>query len=65
MAYVLFMTCVCHAFVFVHCCLVLTIQFSIGLTSSLSFVIVTFLLGILGQVWYLIVSILDPCCLLL
>ena len=24
---------------------------------------ITFLLGILGQVWYLIVSIPDPCCL--
>ena len=37
-----------------------------GLTSSLSFVVsnckfVTFLSGILGQVWYLIVSIPDLC----
>ena len=37
-----------------------------GLTSWLSFVVlkwvvVTFPFGILGQVWYLIVSIPDPC----
>ena len=37
-----------------------------GLTSRLSFVVlksavVTFLFGILGQVWYLIVSISDLC----
>ena len=40
-----------------------------GLTSWLLFVIficdfVTFPFGILGQVWYLIVSIPDPCCIL-
>ena len=39
-----------------------------GLTSWLLFVmfiviLLTFSFGILGQVWYLIVSILDPCCL--
>ena len=38
-----------------------------GLTSWLLFVMfivfVTFQFGILGQVWYLIVSIPDPCCL--
>ena len=38
-----------------------------GLTSWLLFVlfivIFTFPFGILGQVWYLIVSIPDPCCL--
>ena len=39
-----------------------------GLTSWLLFVMffcdfVTFPFGILGQVWYLIVSIPDPCCL--
>ena len=39
-----------------------------GLTSWLLFVFVycvfvTFPFGILGQVWYLIVSIPDPCCL--
>ena len=35
-----------------------------GLTSWLLFCdSLTFPFGILGQVWYLIVSILDPCCL--
>ena len=34
-----------------------------GLTSWLLFVMVTFPFGILGQVWYLIVSIPDHCCL--
>ena len=32
-----------------------------GLTSWLSFVMSNFPIGILGQVWYLIVSILDLC----
>ena len=63
-SFVLFMSCVCHAFVSVHCCLVLTCWE--GLTSRLSFVMfhcvfVTFPYGILGQVWYLIVSIPESC----
>ena len=53
--------CVCHAFVSIHCCQ------GKGLTSWLLFVMlivsVTFPFGILGQVWYLIESIPDPCCL--
>ena len=56
----LFTSCVCHAFPSVRCCLV------VGLTSWLSFVMfncvfVTFPSGILGQVWYLLVSIPDLC----
>ena len=59
-SFVLFMSCVSHAFVSVHCCLVVT--YWEGLTSWLLFVIsncdfVTFSCGILGQVWYLIVLI--------
>ena len=58
----LFMSYVFHAFASVHCCLVVTCWE--GLTSCLTFVIfncvfVTFPCGILGQVWYLIVSIPD------
>ena len=54
----LFLYCVCLDFAFAHCCL--------GLSSWLSFVVlncvfVTFPFGILGQVWYLIVSIPDLC----
>ena len=61
-SFVLFMPCVCHAFVSVHRCLVVTCWEK--LTSWLSFVMfdcvfVTIPCGILGQVWYLIVSIPD------
>ena len=57
----LFIPCVFHAFAYVHCCLVVK-----GLTSWLLFLIinsdfVTFPCGILGQVWYLIVSIPNRC----
>ena len=63
--FVLFMSCVCHAFVSVHCCLVEPA--GKGLTSWFLFVMfncvfVTFPCGILGQVWwYLIASIPDLC----
>ena len=60
----LFMSCVCHAFTYVHCCLVVTCWE--GLTSWLLFVMfncvfVTFQCGILRQVCYLIASIPDLC----
>ena len=60
----LFLYCVCHALASAHCCLVVTC--GKGLASWLSFValkcmIVTFQIGILGQVWYLIVLITDLC----
>ena len=59
----LFMFCVCHVFASV-----LWAPAVKGLASWLSFVMfncvfVTFPCGILGQVWYLIVSIPDLCCL--
>ena len=61
---VLFMSCVCHAFVSVHCCLVVTRWERadlLALVFTLNCVFVTFPCGILGQMWYLIVSIPDLC----
>ena len=59
----LFMSCVCHALVSVHCCLVFT---CLERADILAFVgdvycifFSTFPFGILGQVWYLIVSFPD------
>ena len=62
----LFMSCVCHGFVSVHCCLVHVATAGKGLFSWLSFVMfncvfVTFPCGILGQGMYLIVLIPDLC----
>ena len=51
---------VCHAFASSHCCLVVTCWERVdffALVLMLNCVIVTFPFGILGQVWYLIVSI--------
>ena len=45
-----FVSCVSHAFASVHCCLVVTCWES-----------VTFLCGMLDQVWYLIVLFPDLC----
>ena len=68
MDYVLFLSCVFHAFrrgSSVHCCLVVTCWE--GLSSWLSFVmsncevVTKFPIGIMGQVWCLIVSIPDIC----
>ena len=58
----LFMSCVCHAFASVHCCLVVTCSESADfLFMMFNCVFVTFSCGILGQVWYLIVLIPDLC----
>ena len=55
----------CHAFASVHCCLVITCWERADLLALVCdfcvFVFVTFPCGILGQVWYLIVSIPDLC----
>ena len=62
----LFMSRVCHAFASVHCCLVVTCWERAGLLALMCDVyrdFVTFPFGILGHVWYLIVSIPDLCCL--
>ena len=60
------MSCVCHAFASVHGYLVVTWRERDDLLALVCDVycdFVTFPFGILGQVWYLIVSIPDPCCL--
>ena len=58
------MSCVCHAFASVHCCLVVTCWEGadlLALVCDVELCFVTFPCGILGQVWYLIVSIPDVC----
>ena len=60
----LFMSCVCHAFVSVHCCLVATCwerADPLALVCDVNCAFVTFPCGILGQVLYLIVLIPDLC----
>ena len=56
---------VSHAFLSVHCSLVVTCWERAGLLALLCVmfycVFVTFPCGVLGQVWYLIVSIPDLC----
>ena len=55
------MSCVFHACAFVYCCLVVTCWERADLLDLVCdvFVFVTFPCGVLGQVWYLIVSISD------
>ena len=55
----LFISCVCHAFASVHCCLVATCWERadlLALVCDVYCIFVTFLGVILGQVWYLIVD---------
>ena len=55
----LFISCVCHAFPSVHCCLVATCWERadlLALVCDVYCVFVTILGVILGQVWYLIVD---------
>ena len=60
----LFISYDCHALASVHCCLVVTCWERADLLFVMfNCVFVTFPCGILGKVWYLIVSIPDPCCL--
>ena len=61
----LFMSCDCHAFACVHCCLVITGGERADLLVLVCDVycdFVTLPFGTLGQVWYLIESIPDLCC---
>ena len=54
-----FVSCVSHAFVSVHCCLVVTCWERadlMALVGDVYCIFVTFPCVILGQVWYLIVS---------
>ena len=59
-----FVSCAAHANASVHCCLVVTCS---GMANFLAFVgdvyciFVIFSRGIMGQVWYLIVSFPDLC----
>ena len=58
------MPCVSNAFAAVHCCLVVTCWERadlLALVSDIYCISVTFPCGILGQVWYLIVSFPDLC----
>ena len=62
----LFMSCVSHDFASVSCCLVVTCWERAGLLALVGDVyctscIFTFPCGILGQVWYSIVSFPDLC----
>ena len=64
-SFLLFMFRACHVFLSVHCCLVFTCWERADLLAFLYVmfycVFVTFPCGILGQVWYLNVSISDLC----
>ena len=63
--HLLFIFCICHAFLSFYCSLVVTCWERIDLLARLyvksSCVFVTFPCGVLGQVWCLIVSISDLC----
>ena len=61
MDHLCFLSCVSHAFASVHCCLAVTCwerAYLLALVGDVYciFVTCTFPCGILGQVWYLIVS---------
>ena len=56
--------CLCHAFASVYCCRVVTCWESsdlMTLVCDVKLCFVTFPCGILGQAWYLIVSLHDLC----
>ena len=60
-----FVFCVSHAFESVYCCLVVTCLWEradlLALVGDVYCIFVTLACGILGQVWYLIVSFPDLC----
>ena len=63
-SFVLLMSCVFHAFLSVHCCLMTScweMADLLALVCDVYCISVTFPCGILGQVWYLIVLIPDLC----
>ena len=60
MEHLFYLLCGCHAFASVHCCLVVTCWDRadlLALVCDVLLFLVTSPCGILGQVWYLIVSI--------
>ena len=66
MDHLFFVSCVSHAFTSVHCCLVVTCWERadlLALVGEVYCIFVTFLCGVLGQVWYLNVSFPEFCCL--
>ena len=63
-SFVFFVTCISHVFAFVHCCLVVICREMadlLALVGDVYCIFVTFPYGILGQVWYWIVSFPDLC----
>ena len=59
-----FVSCVSHAFASLHCCLVVTCWERVDFLALVGDVYCIFVIcqcGILGQVWYLIVSFPDFC----
>ena len=59
-----FVSCVSHTFASAHCCLVVTCwerAVLLALVGDVYCIFVTFPCGILGQVWYMIVSFPDLC----
>ena len=63
-SFVVFVSSVSHAFASVHCCLVVTCWEGadlFALVGDVYCIFVTFPCGILGKVWYLIVSFPDLC----
>ena len=63
-SFVFLVSCVSNAFVSVHCCFVVTCRERadlLALVGDVYCIFVTFPCGILGQVWYLIVSFSDLC----
>ena len=52
---------VCHTFLSVHCSHVVTYWERANHLALLCVIFVTFMYGVLGQVWYLTVSIPDLC----
>ena len=60
----LFMSCVCHAFTSVHCCIVVTCWERVDLLALVCDIYLCFchfLMWYFGSVWYLIVYIPDLC----
>ena len=60
----MFLSCVSHAYAFVHYCLVVTCWERadlLAIVGDVYCIFVSFPCGILGQVWYLTVSLPDLC----
>ena len=64
-SFLLFISCVCQSFASVHCCLVFVTYWAkadlLTLVCVVHYAFVSFPCGILGQVWFLILSFPDLC----